>query len=86
MGTVTALEAKTRFGELLERVARGEEIVITRHDKPVARIVPEGDASLERVRRAIDSMRETRRRMASRKGFKPITDQEIREAINEGRK
>lgn len=42
MGTVTAFEAKTRFGELLERVGRGEEIVITRHDKPVARIVPEG--------------------------------------------
>ena len=86
MGTVTALEAKTRFGELLERVARGEEIVITRHDKPVARIVPEGDKSLETVRRAIDSMRETRRRMAQRKGFKPITDKEIRDAINEGRR
>jgi prevent-host-death family protein len=42
MATITAFEAKTRFGELLERVTRGEEIVITRHDKPVARIVPEG--------------------------------------------
>jgi prevent-host-death family protein len=42
MATVSAFEAKTRFGELLERVTRGEEIVITRHDKPVARIVPEG--------------------------------------------
>lgn len=86
MGTVTALEAKTHFGELLERVGRGEEIVITRHDKPVARIIPEGDRSLEGVRRAIDSMRETRRRMARRKGFKPITDKEIRDAINEGRR
>ncbi len=46
MSTVTALEAKTRFGELLDRVARGEEIVITRHDKPIARIVPEGRDSL----------------------------------------
>ena len=86
MSTVTALEAKTRFGELLDRVARGEEIVITRHDKPVARIVPEGERSLETVRRAISSMRETRRRMAQRKGFKPITDKEIRDAINEGRR
>jgi prevent-host-death family protein len=86
MSTVTALEAKTRFGELLDRVARGEEIVITRHDKPVARIVPEGSESLESVRRAIESMRTRRRRMASRKGFKPITDKEIRDAINEGRR
>lgn len=36
MATVTAFEAKTRFGELLERVSKGEEVVITRHDKPVA--------------------------------------------------
>jgi prevent-host-death family protein len=86
MSTVTALEAKTRFGELLDRVARGEEIVITRHDKPVARIVPEGRDSLEAVRRAIQSMRENRRRMAQRKGFKPLTDKEIRDAINEGRR
>jgi prevent-host-death family protein len=86
MGTVTALEAKTRFGELLDRVARGEEIIITRHDKPVARIVPDGDNSRESVRRAIQSIRETRRRMAQRKGFKPITDKEIRDAINEGRR
>jgi prevent-host-death family protein len=86
MSTVTALEAKTRFGELLDRVARGEEIVITRHDKPVARIVPEGRDSLETVRRAIQSMRENRERMARRKGFKPLTDKEIRDAINEGRR
>ena len=42
MSKVTAFEAKTRFGELLERVSRGEEVVITRHDKVVARHVPEG--------------------------------------------
>ena len=86
MGSVTALEAKTRFGELLDRVSRGEEIIITRHDKPVARMVPEGRDSLEDVRRAIQSMRENRRRMAQLKGFKPLTDKEIRDAINAGRR
>ena len=86
MSTVTALEAKTRFGELLDRVARGEEIVITRHDKPVARIIPEGGKSLEKVRQAVANMRALRAQMAQRKGFKPITDKEIRDAINEGRK
>ena len=40
MESVTALEAKTRFGQLLERVAQGEEVIITRHEKPVARLVP----------------------------------------------
>ena len=41
MASISAFDAKTRFGELLERVARGEEIVITRHVRPVARIIPE---------------------------------------------
>jgi prevent-host-death family protein len=86
MSTVTALEAKTRFGELLDRVARGEEIVITRHDKPVARIVPEGRNSLESVQRAVQNIRALRLEIAQRKGFKPITDKEIRDAINEGRR
>ena len=85
MSTVTALEAKTRFGELLDRVAGGEEIVITRHDKPVARIVPEGQKSLDSVRRAVESMRKMREEM-KRKGFKPLTDKEIKDAINEGRR
>lgn len=46
MISVTALEAKTRFGEPLDRVDRGEEIVITRHERPVARMVPEVDRKL----------------------------------------
>ena len=56
MATVTAFEAKTRFGELLDRVGRGEEIVITRHEKPVARIVPEGLRNLEHVRQAVSAL------------------------------
>ena len=48
MATISAFDAKTRFGELLDRVARGEEVIITRHDKPIARIVPEGAPRIER--------------------------------------
>lgn len=34
-----AFEAENTFGSLLDRVELGEEIVITRHGKPVARLV-----------------------------------------------
>ena len=34
--TVTATEAKTRFGPLLETAIRGETVVITKHDRPRA--------------------------------------------------
>ena len=40
MTSIGALEAKTRLSELLDRVARGEEIMITRDGKPAARLVP----------------------------------------------
>lgn len=85
MSTVTALEAKTRFGELLDRVSRGEEIIITRHEKPVARIVPEGRASLQEVREAANELKALRREMTRRRGFKPVTHKEIRDAREEGR-
>ena len=38
--SVGAFEAKTHLSALLERVERGEEIVITRHGRPVARLLP----------------------------------------------
>jgi prevent-host-death family protein len=36
--TVTLVEAKTRLSELLDKVAAGEEIIVTRHGRPAARI------------------------------------------------
>jgi prevent-host-death family protein len=87
MATVTAFEAKTRFGELLERVTRGEEIVITRHDKPVARIVPEGAQRLDDVRRAVGGLRQLQQRIASRtRGKVRLSDREVRSAIEDGRR
>jgi prevent-host-death family protein len=85
MATISAFEAKTRFGELLERVSRGEEIVITRHDKPVARIVPEGNRRLVQVRAAVQDLRALQKEISKRNRSNPITDKEIRDAINEGR-
>mgnify|MGYP001551849692 CR=1 FL=1 len=86
MATIRAFEAKTRFGELLERVAQGEEIVITRHDKPVARIVPEGAQRLADVRRAVDGLRELQRRIAGRSRPIRLSNREVRSAINAGRR
>ena len=40
MTTVGIFEAKNRLSELVERAARGEEIVITRRGEQVARLLP----------------------------------------------
>lgn len=37
---ITAKEARERFGEIIERAARGEEVVILRRGRPVALLVP----------------------------------------------
>jgi prevent-host-death family protein len=85
MTTVTALEAKTRFGKLLERVARGEEVVITKHDKPVARLVPEGKRDMDKVRKAAEGLRALQARIAKRKSRSKVTFADVKAAVNEGR-
>jgi prevent-host-death family protein len=40
MNEFGAFEAKNKLSALLDRVERGEEIVITRHGQPVARLIP----------------------------------------------
>ena len=44
MQTIPIHQAKDRFSSLLQAVEDGEEIVITRHGKKIARIVRESDA------------------------------------------
>ncbi|HEY7791038.1 MAG TPA: type II toxin-antitoxin system prevent-host-death family antitoxin [Vicinamibacterales bacterium] len=86
MAAISAFEAKTRFGELLDRVARGEEVVITRHDKPVARIIPEGAPRLAEVRRSVQGLRDLQQRIAKRtRGTASLSDRDVRSAIDEGR-
>lgn len=40
MASVGAFEAKTNLSALLERVEGGESVVITKHGRPVARLIP----------------------------------------------
>ncbi len=40
MESIGLFEAKTHLSELIARAERGEEVIITRHNKPVAKIVP----------------------------------------------
>ena len=80
-------ERVRRSAAILDRVARGEEIVVTRHDKPVARIVPVGRPAREEVRAAVEGLRELRRAIAMRRGDQPaLTADDIKSLIEEGRR
>ena len=79
MATVGAFEAKTHFASLLERAARGEEIVITRHGTPIAKLTPVRPDNPERRRKAIERL------MEFSKG-QTLGDVTIRELRDQGRR
>jgi prevent-host-death family protein len=67
--SVGTFHAKTHFSQLLERVAKGEEITITKHDRPVARLVPADRPSREHVAtifERMDALRQSLVRVKSR--------------------
>lgn len=72
--------AKAQLSELIDEVERGETVVITRHGKPVARLVPDEEDRLRRFDRAVERMNELR------KHTKPTTVEEIIAWKNEGRR
>jgi prevent-host-death family protein len=78
--TIGAYEAKTHLPRLLDEVARGETITITKHGVPVARLVPPDGARRPDVAETIAALREFR------KNVKPLDGLTIREMIEEGRR
>ena len=53
-------EAKNKLSQLLDRVERGEEVTITRHDEAVARLVSVKRPSLNDAKKTIEAMRALR--------------------------
>ncbi|HWH36762.1 MAG TPA: type II toxin-antitoxin system prevent-host-death family antitoxin [Candidatus Limnocylindrales bacterium] len=78
MRRVGAYEAKTKLPSLLDDVAAGQSVTITRHGTPIARLVP-ADRQRETARSAAEQLLEFRR--AHR-----LAGLSIRELIDEGRR
>ena len=57
MYTVGAFEAKTHFSSLLEQVENGEQIIITKHGRAIAKLSPVEGASKESIRDAIQQIK-----------------------------
>lgn len=78
--TIGLAEAKNKLSELLDRVEKGEEFTITRHDEAVARLVPAKRPSREDAKKAIEAMRALRDRNPV-----PVTTEELLTWKNAGR-
>lgn len=78
MKQVGVYDAKTHLPKLLDEVERGETVTITRHGRPVAKLVPV-TPSKRTVEEAIEAMREFRR-------GRTLGGINIKELIEEGRR
>jgi prevent-host-death family protein len=83
MNQIGAFEAKNTLGTLLDRVERGEEIVITRHGKAIARLVPNTRRTdqnhtreaLERIRKRAGQLQRRKPASFSWAALKKLRDQ-----------
>lgn len=77
--TVGAYEAKTHLASLLKQVARGKEVVITKRNRPIARLVPVETSQLKKA--------EVFRRLRALQGRLSLADGEtVKDLIDAGRR
>ncbi|MEI8146024.1 MAG: type II toxin-antitoxin system prevent-host-death family antitoxin [Alphaproteobacteria bacterium] len=82
MREIGAFDAKNTLGSLLDMVQRGEQVLITRHGKPVARLVPDnGTHDRTAAKAAVERIRARGRARTS----EPISSEEWIDYRNEGR-
>lgn len=74
---VGVYEAKTRLTALLDRVEHGEQFIITKHGRPIARLIPIARTDRERRRAAIARIKEMSKGQ--------ILGGSLKDLINEGR-
>jgi len=78
---IGAFEAKNRLGALLDCVERGEEIMITRRGRAVARLIPaNGGFDRDKARRAVENI------INASKGVTLGANLTIKDLIDEGRR
>ena len=78
---IGAFEAKTHFSQIIERAECGEDFIVTRRGKPVAKIIPFKQQTTITRKEAVDALREMRNRYRGKPG-----SFNIRKAIEAGRK
>jgi len=79
MATVGSYEAKTHLPKLLEKVAKGERIIITKHGLPVAELVPSSGRGAIDVKTVIKELRKLRKKIR-------LGGLSLRDLIEEGRR
>lgn len=80
MVEVGTYEAKARLSELIDKAEAGETVIITRHGRRVARLVPEPELHRNRVRETVALM------LRERDAREPVSTADILAMRDEGRR
>jgi prevent-host-death family protein len=80
MTSISYYDARTHFSELLDQVARGKKILITRRGRPAALLTPPPEEARKDVKEVLGEMKALRRGNTLGKGVS------IRDLIEEGRR
>lgn len=80
MREIQASEVKARLPHYLDQVERGETLIITRHGKPIARLVPEQESKRDQIRGALEEI------AVIRKSASKMSTEEILAARHDGHK
>ena len=75
MSNVSLAQAKANLSQLIDQVEAGEELVITRHGRPVAKVT-----AVRPARRLIPSLSEFRAGLPRRKGSSALLLRRMRDA------
>lgn len=75
MYTIGAFEAKTHFSSLLEDVEKGEQIVITKHGRAVAKLSPITAINKEEIHHAIQAIKDFQGRYQLNLDWKTLRDE-----------
>jgi len=78
--TIGAFEAKTHFSQILEGAEQGDDFIVTKRGKPVAKIIPFNQETKMTFKEAVEQLKEFRKFYRGEPG-----SFNIREAIEEGR-
>ena len=78
--TIGAFEAKTHFSQIIVKVENGQDFIITKRGKPVAKIIPFEQKKEITWEEALEDLRKFRKLYRGKPG-----SFNIREAIEEGR-
>ena len=81
MREIQASEAKTHLPQILDEVERGETVVITRHGRAIARLVPEAERRQAEIDEAVEGIMALRKRLKGK-----VTLDEMLSAVHEGHK